>query len=85
MGNSWCQKIHEMKEYMLTEMTPHILMSLKAELLTKTDMEKFSTMEDTNRIAGREDVINSSEDVQNLTAKVPKLPFAKRWRTIRRG
>ena len=68
---------------MLTVKTAHTLMSLKAELLTKTDMEKLSTMEDTNRIAGR-DVINSSEDVQNLTTKVPKLPFAKRWRTIRR-
>ena len=34
---------------------------------------------------GREDVTNISEDVQTLTTKVPKLPFAKRWRTIRRG
>ena len=76
MGNSWRQKIHEM-EYMLTEKTAHILLSLKGEMLTKTDMEKFSTMEDPNRISDREDVINSSEDVQNFSTKVPKLPFAK--------
>ena len=25
MGNSWRQKIHEMKEHMLTKMTAHIL------------------------------------------------------------